>query len=124
MHSRISLLWDQSLHQHRKQVRREVAAEVGDAYIPPIPNWDSNVITPGTAFMAKLAGSLRGFLHAKIAADPAWQHIQVRRVCLAWQRARLVHKLVHSLRQEPPGCTGGRARLSTEGRYTACATAR
>lgn len=59
-------------------MRREVAAEVGDAYIPPIPNWDSNVITPGTAFMAKLAASLRAFLHAKLAADPAWQHIQAR----------------------------------------------
>ena len=72
---------------HRAQVRREVAAEVGDAYIPPIPNWDSNVITPGTAFMAKLASSLRAFLHTKLAADPAWQHIQVRRACLAWQYA-------------------------------------
>ena len=61
---------------------------MGDAYIPPIPNWDSNVITPGTAFMAKLSASLRAFLNAKIADDPAWQHVQVRRACLAVRAVR------------------------------------
>ena len=101
-----------TLH-HRVQVRREVAAEVGDAYIPPIPNWDSNVITPGTAFMAKLASSLRAFLRAKLAADPAWQHIQVRCACPA--TACIDCDRGH------PGSTGGRPRLSTGWTCSACA---
>ena len=69
-HPRDGLAW---------QVRREVAAEVPGAFIPPIPNWDSNVITPGTAFMAKLAASLREFFRVKLATDASWQHIQARR---------------------------------------------
>ncbi len=60
------------------QVRREVAAEVPGAFIPPIPNWDSNVITPGTVFMAKLAGSLREYLCRRLAMHRHWQHIQAR----------------------------------------------
>jgi hypothetical protein len=62
----------------RAQVRREVAAEVPGAFIPPIPNWDSNVITPGTVFMAKLAASLREYLCRRLATHPHWQHIQAR----------------------------------------------
>ncbi len=60
------------------QVRREVAAEVPGAFIPPIPNWDSNVITPGTVFMAKLAASLREYLCRRLSTHPHWQHIQAR----------------------------------------------
>ena len=38
------------------------------------PNaFDSNCITPGTAFMARLSDHLCFFVRKKIAEDPAWQ---------------------------------------------------
>ncbi|KAK9818370.1 hypothetical protein WJX72_011521 [[Myrmecia] bisecta] len=42
----------------------------------PVPEgevFDSNCITPGTAFMGRLGAHLRFFLRKKIAEDPAWQ---------------------------------------------------
>ena len=35
--------------------------------------FDSNCITPGTPFMARLGAHLRFFVRRKIAEDPAWQ---------------------------------------------------
>lgn len=35
--------------------------------------FDSNCITPGTAFMARLGSHLRFFIRRKIAEDPLWQ---------------------------------------------------
>lgn len=35
--------------------------------------FDSNCITPGTPFMARLGAHLRYFVRKKIAEDPAWQ---------------------------------------------------
>ena len=35
--------------------------------------FDSNCITPGTAFMARLSQHLCFFVRKKIAEDPAWQ---------------------------------------------------
>lgn len=40
--------------------------------------FDSNVITPGTPFMAKLAEYLRSFIHRKLTYDPGWKNIQVK----------------------------------------------
>uniref|UniRef100_A0A7S1KMW0 5'-3' exoribonuclease n=1 Tax=Percolomonas cosmopolitus TaxID=63605 RepID=A0A7S1KMW0_9EUKA len=40
-------------------------------------HWDSNVITPGTPFMDKVATALRIFIQAKITNDPAWKNIKV-----------------------------------------------
>ena len=36
-------------------------------------SFDSNCITPGTPFMARLGAHLRYFVRKKIAEDPAWQ---------------------------------------------------
>ena len=36
-------------------------------------SFDSNCITPGTPFMARLGVHLRYFVRMKIAEDPAWQ---------------------------------------------------
>ena len=44
------------------------------------PEFDSNVITPGTPFMERLADYLRVYIHAKIDQDPGWRDIKVRRV--------------------------------------------
>lgn len=41
-------------------------------------HFDSNCITPGTPFMARLAVALRYYVHLRITNDPAWQNIAVR----------------------------------------------
>jgi 5'-3' exoribonuclease 2 len=40
-------------------------------------HFDSNCITPGTPFMARLSHALRYYVHMKITNDLAWQNIQV-----------------------------------------------
>ena len=40
-------------------------------------SFDSNCITPGTPFMARLGAHLRFFVRRKIAEDPAWQRPHV-----------------------------------------------
>eukprot|EP00053_Salpingoeca_punica_P011898 m.106094 g.106094 ORF g.106094 m.106094 type:complete len:1271 (-) comp15807_c0_seq2:863-4675(-) len=40
-------------------------------------SFDSNVITPGTPFMERLAIFLRWFVHKKISTDPGWRNIKV-----------------------------------------------
>jgi 5'-3' exoribonuclease 2 len=40
-------------------------------------HFDSNCITPGTPFMARLAIALRYYVHQRITMDPAWKDIQV-----------------------------------------------
>nr|CDJ90100.1 Putative 5-3 exonuclease domain containing protein [Haemonchus contortus] len=40
-------------------------------------HFDSNCITPGTPFMARLAEVLRYYIHDRITTDPAWAKIQV-----------------------------------------------
>ena len=49
--------------------------------VPPEPSdkvaFDSNVITPGTAFMANLAKWLRYYVQLRLHSDPAWANIQV-----------------------------------------------
>jgi len=41
------------------------------------PSWDSNVITPGTPFMDKLAKELRWYVHKRLHSDPGWKNIKV-----------------------------------------------
>ena len=49
------------------------AEERGDPLPDPSTRFDSNCITPGTPFMARLSAHLRFFVRKKIAEDPAWQ---------------------------------------------------
>ncbi len=60
-----SLLW---------QARAE-AIRKGEVISPD--SFDSNCITPGTPFMARLGAHLRYFVRKKIAEDPAWQRAHV-----------------------------------------------
>mgnify|MGYP001033075839 FL=1 len=43
----------------------------------PVKGWDSNVITPGTPFMDKVARSVRFYVQKKISSDPGWKNIKV-----------------------------------------------
>ncbi|KAF8365792.1 xrn-2 [Pristionchus pacificus] len=62
-----------------ENVRERLAAE-GLPLPPkkaPEEHFDSNCITPGTPFMARLADALRYFVHQRLTTDPAWAKIQV-----------------------------------------------
>jgi len=51
------------------------AAPAVDGADPPLV--DSNAITPGTAFMARLAEHLRYYAARRVSDDPAWRNLQV-----------------------------------------------
>ena len=62
-----------------KLERNKLRQEMIDSGLRPPPRgqepWDSNVITPGTPFMAKLTAYLRWYVHDRITNLPAWQNI-------------------------------------------------
>ena len=39
--------------------------------------FDSNCITPGTEFMARLHEQLKYFVNQRVATDPSWQSVDV-----------------------------------------------
>lgn len=54
--------------------RLEAEAElIARGELPPGGGFDSNCITPGTPFMARLGAHLRFFVRRKMADDPAWR---------------------------------------------------
>lgn len=56
----------------KERLEAEAEAErKGDP--PPGGGFDSNCITPGTPFMARLGAHLRFFVRRKMKADPAWR---------------------------------------------------
>ena len=66
----ILLMWFAGLWQGRAEALRKGEVISPDAF-------DSNCITPGTPFMARLGAHLRYFVRKKIAEDPAWQRPHV-----------------------------------------------
>uniref|UniRef100_A0A1A7XG93 5'-3' exoribonuclease 1 n=3 Tax=Iconisemion striatum TaxID=60296 RepID=A0A1A7XG93_9TELE len=52
------------------------ALEKGEV-LPTEARFDSNCITPGTDFMARLQEQLKYFVHNKISTDKLWQHVNV-----------------------------------------------
>ena len=68
----------QEKEEEEARLREEWAKEGRE--VPPKsdkPPFDSNVITPGTPFMDRLALFLRTFIHFKLSTDPGWANITV-----------------------------------------------
>lgn len=68
--------------EQRQEVEKE-ALEYMRALGHKVPGkqekaWDSNVITPGTKFMSKLAKYLRFYVRDRVNNNPAWKSIKVR----------------------------------------------
>jgi 5'-3' exoribonuclease 2 len=64
--------------KNNKQEMREMGLPVPPEELDM--EWDSNVITPGTPFMDKLANYLRFYIAERINTSKAWQQIKVPRV--------------------------------------------
>ena len=64
------------LLQLEEHIRDEL--EQNGQAVPPVKKpWDSNVITPGTKFMLRLAEYLRFYIRQRISTDKSWQKIRV-----------------------------------------------
>lgn len=51
-------------------------------------HFDSNCITPGTPFMARLADALRYYIHDRVTNDASWANIEVN----SWKFSRISMK--------------------------------
>lgn len=59
-----------------ERIRKELEAE--GRSVPPLEekmHFDSNCITPGTAFMEKIAESLQFYVNQRILSDPGWRGV-------------------------------------------------
>ena len=66
-------------HDEIMRIREDL--ESRGCQLPPIKpkasHFDSNCITPGTEFMARLAVCLQYYIHDRMNTNPAWQSISV-----------------------------------------------
>eukprot|EP00535_Pseudo-nitzschia_heimii_P004017 CAMPEP_0197180772 /NCGR_PEP_ID=MMETSP1423-20130617/5265_1 /TAXON_ID=476441 /ORGANISM="Pseudo-nitzschia heimii, Strain UNC1101" /LENGTH=999 /DNA_ID=CAMNT_0042630893 /DNA_START=61 /DNA_END=3057 /DNA_ORIENTATION=+ len=59
-----------------ENIRKELTKN-GQKVPSAVKAWDSNVITPGTPFMLRLAEFIRFYIRKRISTDKAWQKIRV-----------------------------------------------
>ena len=64
-------VWNTVLYSYHLQ------AVAKGTVLPKEERFDSNSITPGTEFMARLHEQLKYFINKKLATDPAWQKVDV-----------------------------------------------
>ena len=102
--------------QRRFRAAADAAATVAEArqrgeLIGDLLPFDSNQITPGTEFMAKLSNNLKYFVRRKMKEDAAWQRIKVSAQQLSSAR---LSSACHVLTLPPPcplpPCSGGAQR--------------
>jgi 5'-3' exoribonuclease 1 len=58
------------------EILEQKARERGEA-LPSEARFDSNCITPGTEFMARLHEQLKYFVTYKVSTDTLWQNVKV-----------------------------------------------
>jgi 5'-3' exoribonuclease 2 len=63
--------------QQKRAVQAEVYAELGLEVPESKETFDSNVITPGTLFMKKVADTLRYYVVMRLNSDPGWAGVKV-----------------------------------------------
>lgn len=67
--------------RENEAIAAECADEIMQKYSLPPPRvrerWDSNVITPATAFMERVGIALEWFILKKLNDDPSWKHLTV-----------------------------------------------
>lgn len=70
----------------------EKAKKAGEK-LPEESRFDSNCITPGTAFMVRLQEALKHFVKMKMSTDPSWRHCRFilsgHEVCCLFRRKKL-----------------------------------
>ncbi|KAM0682406.1 5'-3' exoribonuclease 2 [Mitosporidium daphniae] len=71
-----SKIFRNALRSNGAEVIPEPDADKGDG-LPTPGSFDSNCITPGTAFMANLSTALRRFITEKISTQSSWSCIQI-----------------------------------------------
>jgi len=60
-----------------RDTKESIKALLAKGKKPPSNQFDSNCITPGTQFMARLSEHIKFYIRKKIKEDPAWQNIQI-----------------------------------------------
>ncbi|KAK9446920.1 XRN 5'-3' exonuclease N-terminus-domain-containing protein [Limtongia smithiae] len=68
---------DKDEQNARMMEEMEAVGKVIDDSIKEKKSWDTNVITPGTPFMGKLAVSLRYWIAYKLNTEPGWRDLEV-----------------------------------------------